>query len=145
MRRWQVKSTQVIKWKWEGNKLMGKGCCVLDCDLICWILLWFYVTDMISIRLMINELRFNMRLMSNELWSNMILWFNVTDMKKIRLMIDELRFNLRLIFNDLRFNTRLWFNITDMKNANLLLDWCLMSYGLIWQVWLYCFICIISS
>ena len=135
--------------------MTGKSCCVLDCDLICWILLWFNVTDMISVRLMINELRFNMRLMNNELWFNMILCLNVTDMKTFRLMINELRFNMILIFNGLMFNTRLrdcglilliWKMLAcELMCCVLIWDWYFMSYGLTWKVWLYCLIYIISS
>ena len=66
--------------------------------------IWFYVTDIKIVRLMINELRFNMRLMFNALRFNMRLCFNVTDMKSVRLRFNVMWLNIRLIFNNLRLN-----------------------------------------
>ena len=37
---------------------------------------------------MIDELRFNLRLIFNDLRFNTRLWFNITDMKNVNLLLD---------------------------------------------------------
>lgn len=62
---------------------------------------------MLRFRLCFNVLQCITRLMINELRFNMRLCFIITDIKSVRLVSNELRLNIRLMFNKLILNIRL--------------------------------------